>query len=74
MDADKHLRNILDEIQNGALNVDQGIEKLRDLPFLDIGHTKIDLHRSLRNGFPEVIYADGKTPEQVGEIFSRISL
>ena len=66
------LRALLTEIQSGSLDVEQGVARLRDLPFLDMGHTKIDLHRSLRNGFPEVIYAEGKTPEQVAEIVSRM--
>jgi hypothetical protein len=70
---DQHeLRALLEKIKNGQMDVDQGMSVLRDLPFLDIGHTKIDLHRSLRNGFPEVIYAQGKTAEQVGEIFTHM--
>ncbi|KHK01711.1 Circadian phase modifier [Desulfovibrio sp. TomC] len=66
------MKQLLTGIQNGSLDVEQGMEQLRDLPFLDIGHTKIDLHRALRNGFPEVIYGEGKTPEQVGDIFVRM--
>ncbi len=66
------LKRLLTDIRNGSLDVEQGLERLRDLPFLDIGHTKIDLHRKLRNGFPEVIYGEGKTPEQVGEIVVRM--
>lgn len=66
------MKELLTGIKTGSLNVEQGLERLRDFPFLDIGHTKIDLHRSLRNGFPEVIYAEGKTPEQVTEIFLRM--
>lgn len=72
MDTQETLKQLLTGIQNGSLNVEQGMEQLRDLPFLDLGHTKIDLHRMLRNGFPEVIYGEGKTPEQVGEIFLRM--
>jgi NCAIR mutase (PurE)-related protein len=72
MDTQETLKQLLTGIKNGSLDVEQGMEQLRDLPFLDIGHTKIDLHRSLRNGFPEVIYGEGKTPEQVGEIFVRM--
>jgi NCAIR mutase (PurE)-related protein len=72
MDTQETLKQLLTGIQNGSLDVEQGMEQLRDLPFLDIGHTKIDLHRALRNGFPEVIYGEGKTPEQVGEIFVRM--
>ena len=72
MDANETLRTLLNDIRDGGLSVDDGLSRLRDLPFLDMGHTKLDLHRSLRNGFPEVIYAEGKTPQQVGEIFTRM--
>jgi NCAIR mutase (PurE)-related proteins len=47
----------------------ENMNALRDSAFLDLGHTKFDTHRALRNGFPEVVYAEGKTPEQVAEIF-----
>ncbi|WP_338667947.1 nickel pincer cofactor biosynthesis protein LarB [Pseudodesulfovibrio methanolicus] len=66
------LTELLSEIRDGRISVENGIERLRDLPYLDLGHTKFDLHRSLRNGFPEVVYGEGKTPEQVGEIFTRM--
>nr|WP_321255616.1 nickel pincer cofactor biosynthesis protein LarB [uncultured Pseudodesulfovibrio sp.] len=69
---DDILKNILQSVQDGTLPIDQGLDKLRDLPFLDIGHTMIDLHRPLRNGFPEVIYGSGKTPEQVADIFAHM--
>lgn len=72
MDTQETLKQLLTGIKNGSLDVEQGMQRLRDFPFMDMGHTKIDLHRSLRNGFPEVIYGEGKTPEQVGEIFTRM--
>ncbi|GAB6057589.1 nickel pincer cofactor biosynthesis protein LarB [Desulfonatronum parangueonense] len=72
MDAQEILKQLLTDIQSGKLNVDQGMEQLRDFPVMDLGHTRIDRHRALRNGFPEVIYGEGKTPEQVGEIFQRM--
>lgn len=72
MDMQSVLKDLLNCIKDGSLGVEQGLERLRDLPFLEIGHTKIDLHRPLRNGFPEVIYAAGKTTEQVTEIFQRM--
>ncbi len=72
MDRDNTLKELLNRIKDGRLDVDQGLAELRDLPFLDIGHTKIDFHRTLRNGFPEVIFAEGKTPEQVSDIFLRM--
>jgi len=72
MDTQETLKQMLTAIKDGSLNVEQGMARLRDFPVMDMGHTKIDLHRSLRNGFPEVIYGEGKTPEQVGEIFTRM--
>ncbi len=72
MDTQETLKRLLTSIKDGSLDVEQGMERLRDFPVMDMGHTRIDLHRSLRNGFPEVIYGEGKTPEQVGEIFVRM--
>jgi NCAIR mutase (PurE)-related protein len=63
------LKALLADVQSGKVNIEEGLDQLRDLPFADLGHTKFDMHRSLRNGFPEVIYGEGKTSEQVGEIF-----
>jgi len=70
--TDDALTKLLAGVRDGNIPVEKGIEKLRDLPYMDLGHTKFDLHRALRNGFPEVIYGEGKTPEQVGEIFERM--
>lgn len=67
------LRRILERLREGESNVEAALSDLRDLPFEDLGHTRIDHHRPLRNGFPEVIYAEGKTPEQVAEIFERMA-
>jgi hypothetical protein len=72
MDTSETLKQLLTAIKTGSLDVEQGMERLRDFPVMDMGHTRIDLHRALRNGFPEVIYGEGKTPEQVGEIFARM--
>lgn len=72
MDTNETLRQVLQEVRDGGLDVEEGLRRLRDFPVLDLGHTRIDLHRGLRNGFPEVVYAEGKTPEQVGEIFTRM--
>jgi NCAIR mutase (PurE)-related protein len=72
MDMQEALKELLTGIKNGELDVEQGLSRLRDLPYVELGHTKVDLHRSLRNGFPEVVYAAGKTPEQVVEIFTRM--
>lgn len=66
------LKNLLGAIRSGAVDVDQGLEMLRSGPYLDMGHTKFDLHRQARNGFPEVVYAEGKTAGQVADIFLRL--
>jgi pyridinium-3,5-biscarboxylic acid mononucleotide synthase len=58
-------RNLLMDVKLGNVSVDQGIEKLRDLPYKDLGYAKVDNHRELRVGYPEVIYCSGKTPEQI---------
>lgn len=63
------IRAVLEQIRRGEQSVDDAMISLRDLPFEDLGHTKIDHHRVLRNGFPEIIYGAGKTPQQVTEIF-----
>jgi len=72
------LLTLLAEVQRGEVTPEAATERLADLPFAerafeDIGHTRIDHHRSLRTGLPEVIYAAGKTPEQVAEIFARMA-
>ena len=72
MDANGKLKKLLEAVQDGTLSVENGLEQLRDLPYRDIGHTRIDLHRQLRNGFPEVIYGAGKTPEQVTDIVTHM--
>jgi pyridinium-3,5-biscarboxylic acid mononucleotide synthase len=67
------LRELLETVQDGKLSPSQALDRLRHLPFEDVGFAKIDHHRSLRVGMPEVIYSAGKTPEQVGEIFARMA-
>jgi len=67
------LLELLASVQRGDLTPEAATTRLADLPFEDIGHTRIDHHRALRNGLPEVIYAAGKTPEQVAEIFARMA-
>ena len=64
---------LLNEVRAGNTGVEQALERLRDLPFEDIGFAKVDHHRALRTGMPEVIFAAGKTPAQVGAIFARMS-
>jgi NCAIR mutase (PurE)-related protein len=62
---------LLAAVRAGEQTIDEAIARLRAMPFEDIGFAKIDHHRSIRCGFPEVIYCEGKSAEQVGDIFSR---
>ncbi len=67
------LLELLAQIQRGEVTAESAAERLVNLPFEDLGHTRIDHHRSLRTGLPEVIYAAGKTPDQTAEIFARMA-
>lgn len=60
-------------MRQGTLSPDEAVERLRHLPFEDLGFAKVDHHRALRNGMPEVIFGKGKTPEQVAGIFARLA-
>ena len=69
---DKQIENILKEIKEDKVSVPEGVEKLTKSFFSDLGFAKIDHHRQRRCGFPEVIYAQSKTPKQVSEIAAEI--
>ncbi|AET66315.1 NCAIR mutase-like protein [Desulfosporosinus orientis DSM 765] len=70
---EKSLRDLLIGIKNNEISVDSGLNKLKDLPFEDLGFVKIDHHRQLRQGFPEVIYSAGKTTEQIVTIAEKLA-
>ena len=59
------VKAILEAVREGDLSVDDALLKLKTEPFADIGFAKVDLHRRIRQGQPEVIYGAGKTPEQI---------
>jgi len=67
------IETLLTEVREGRTAVPEALERLRDLPFEDIGFAKLDHHRALRTGMPEVIFAAGKTAAQVGAIFARMA-
>ena len=67
------LANLLNQLKNGQIDVNEAIDKLNILPFQDIGFAKIDHHRSLRTGYSEVIFCQGKTDEQVEKIYMSLS-
>jgi NCAIR mutase (PurE)-related protein len=67
------LLELLAAVQSGAITTAAATDRLANLPYEDLGHARIDHHRSLRTGLPEVIYAQGKLPEQTAEIFARMA-
>lgn len=67
------LLELLAAVERHEIGTEAACERLANLPFEDIGHARIDHHRALRNGLPEVIYAAGKTAEQTVEIFARMA-
>jgi NCAIR mutase (PurE)-related protein len=69
----ENLRKLFEQVQKKSLSPDEAVERLRHLPFEDLGFAKVDHHRALRQGMPEVIFSQGKTPHQVAEIFSRLA-
>ncbi|HLG98353.1 MAG TPA: nickel pincer cofactor biosynthesis protein LarB [Bryobacteraceae bacterium] len=71
MDAEQ-LRALLESVRAGAVDVDGALDRIRHLPFEDLGYAKLDHHRSLRHGITEVILGKGKTPEQVISIATRL--
>jgi hypothetical protein len=68
----RSLRRLLREIRDGKVPVEEGVRRLRALPFQDLGFAKVDHHRHLRHGFPEVIYGEGKTVDQITAIAGRL--
>jgi NCAIR mutase (PurE)-related protein len=68
-----HIRHLLERHASGKMSTEEVLGKLQTLPFEDLGFAKIDHHRRIRNGYPEVIYGEGKTPSQVAEIFARLA-
>ncbi len=68
----QHLRELLEEVQQGKKTPQEAFERLRSLPYEDLGFAKVDHHRPLRQGFPEVIYCPGKTAEQIVAIMQRL--
>ena len=67
MDLEK-LEQLLTSVAAGSLSPSEAVGQLRHLPFEDLGYAKVDHHRPLRNGMPETIYCEGKTPEHVAGI------
>lgn len=66
------LRTLLDNVAEGSLSPEDALNDLRDLPFENLGFAHVDHHRTLRTGHPEVIFCQGKTPDQIVAIAERL--
>ena len=64
------VKDLLESVKDGKIQVEEALDKLKDLPYTDLGYAKIDNHRQLRVGYPEIIYCSGKSNEQLKEIIS----
>ncbi|MCS6949366.1 MAG: nickel pincer cofactor biosynthesis protein LarB [Armatimonadota bacterium] len=69
----KALQELLQAVREGKLSVDDALQRLRALPYENLEFARVDTHRALRKGFPEVVFCQGKTPEQVLAILERLS-
>ena len=67
---ESQLRKLLEAVKDGSVEPDQALQQLEHLPFEDLGFAKVDHHRALRHGMPEVVLGRGKTVEEVVEIAS----
>jgi NCAIR mutase (PurE)-related protein len=68
----RKLENLLKKVRSGKITLDEAMAELKSLPFEDLGFTRIDHHRSLRKGFPEVIWGEGKTSGQILSIIKQL--
>ena len=72
MDREK-IKKLLEKVRAGKIGIDDALRALRSFPYEDLGDAKIDTHRDLRRGFPEVILCQGKTIDQITRIVESIS-
>jgi NCAIR mutase (PurE)-related protein len=68
----KFLEQLLEEVQGGRVSVAEALERLRTLPFENLGFARVDHHRQLRQGFPEVVFAAGKSVSQIRGILTAL--
>src|SRR5665647_1133772 len=69
----KEIEKLLNEVKDGRTSINKALEVLKNFPYTDLGFARIDHHREMRTGYPEIIYCEGKSVEQVREIFSVMS-
>ena len=70
---EQKIKKLMQNLKSNKINVEEAIKKLNFLPFEDLGFAKIDHHRALRKGFPEVVFCQNKTTEQVASIVRKLS-
>ena len=69
----KEVEKLLNEVKSGSASVEEALEVLKNFPYTDLGFARIDHHREIRTGYPEIVYCSGKTVDQVREIFRVMS-
>jgi len=69
---DNSIKKLLTKVKKGELTIEEALHSFKDMPYKDLEFAKVDIHRTIRCGFPEVIFCVGKTPEQVLKIASQI--
>jgi len=69
----EEIKKLFQEVKRGKLSPDEAVQQLKHLPFEDLGHSKVDHHRRVRTGMPEVIFGQGKTATHLGTIFERLA-
>jgi len=69
----KQLIELLQDVREGRVTVEAAVQRLRALPYEDLDFARIDHHRALRQGLPEVVFCQGKTPAQVAEIIAHLA-
>jgi NCAIR mutase (PurE)-related protein len=67
-----YIIDLLEKVRDGYIKPETAYEELKDLPYRDLGFAKVDHHREIRTGFPEVIFSQGKTPAQISRIFTEL--
>ncbi|MBQ9016256.1 MAG: nickel pincer cofactor biosynthesis protein LarB [Firmicutes bacterium] len=67
-----YIRDLLEKVSAGSVTAEDAFGQLKDLPYKDLGFANVDHHRAIRTGFPEVIFGQGKTPEQIRDIFKEL--
>ncbi|MDD3425877.1 MAG: hypothetical protein PHT10_03195 [Aminobacterium sp.] len=70
---DGDLRNLTRQLMDGAIDQNLFIQRIKSLPFQDLGEVKLDTHRALRKGFAEIVYCPGKSDEQLQQIAKALS-